>query len=319
MTQQVSVIIPNWNGAGYLATALESVAAQTYPIHEIIVVDNGSTDNSIDVAQKAGARVIALAINRGFAYAVNRGIETARGDRLAILNNDVELEPSWLATLVSTEASFSTGKLLSHSGRIDGSYDAVCRGACAWRCGAGRPDGPAWNETRPIHFASFTAVVFRRQVFETIGLLDEDYGSYLEDVDFGFRCAVAGLAGIYIPQARAVHQGSATLGRWHPETVRLIARNQLLLIAKHYPAGWLVPCGWPVAISQLLWGLVALRHGAALPYVYGKLDGLRCFRRMRGTGSPAIFGILENSEREIRYLQQQTGFDPYWKLYFALT
>jgi len=317
--RQVSAIIPNWNGAGHLARALESLAAQTHAINEVLVIDNGSTDNSIAIAEQGGARVIALGANRGFAYAVNRGIETATGDWLAILNNDVELDAAWLATLMATNAWFATGKLLSMDGRIDGSYDALCRGACSWRCGAGRPDGAAWNQSSEIHFAPFTAAVFRAELFQQVGLLDEDYESYLEDVDFGLRCALAGLSGMYVPNARAIHQGSATLGRWHGRTVRQIARNQLLLVAKHYPPGWFLHYGWPVLIAQLLWGFAALRHGAVLPYLQGKLEGLRSFRGMRRPGPSEISTILEQSEREILELQKQTGFDPYWKLYFALT
>lgn len=319
MARQVSAIIPNWNGARCLRKALESLTAQTHPICEIIVVDNGSSDDSVRVAERAGARVIALQTNRGFAYAVNRGIESAKGDRLAILNNDVELETTWLATLAAIPCWFATGKILRGDGRLDGTYDAVCRGGCAWRCGAGWPDAPVWDRARPIHFAPFTAAVFERELFRRVGLLDEDYGSYLEDIDFGIRCALAGISGMYVPNARATHRGSATLGRWHSDTVRQIARNQLLLVAKHYPASWLGRYGWPVLVAQLLWGAVALRHGAAIPYLRGKLEGWRQFRRMRRTGPSAICRILEQSEREIHDLQKQTGFDTYWKLYFALT
>jgi GT2 family glycosyltransferase len=156
-------------------------------------------------------------------------------------------------------------------------------------------------------------------------MLDEDYGSYLEDVDFGLRCALAGLAGVYVPEALGYHQGSATLGRWHSESVRQIARNQILLIAKNYPGNWIARYGWPVLIAQALWGLVALRHGAGLAYVRGKLEGLRCFGLMRPAGAlsesaqNALKDVLENSEREIHGLQTATGFDLYWRVYFALT
>jgi GT2 family glycosyltransferase len=228
-----------------------------------------------------------------------------------------------LATLLSEalarDAWFATGKLLKGGPFIDGTYDAICRGACPWRCGAGRRDGPLWNEPKRIRFAPFTAALFRAELFRRVGLLDEDYESYLEDVDFGLRCATGGLSGIYVPHAVAYHEGSATLGRWHPDTVRHIARNQVLLVAKHYPAGWVGRYGWPVLIAQILWGLVAFKHGTGLAYIGGKLEGILAFRRMRRAGPPAVLAILEESEREIRELQQATGFDLYWKAYFALT
>jgi GT2 family glycosyltransferase len=325
---KVAIVIPNWNGAARLAALLEGLQRQTYLVERIIVVDNGSTDDSVAVAKDAGAELIELRSNTGFSHAVNCGIQAAAGaDWIAIMNNDVSPEPDWLAELMSkaesSNAWFATGKLLDDSAehRIEGAFDAVCRGGCAWRCGNGRLDAPVWSQPREIYFAPLTAAIFRAELFQRVGLLDEAFESYLEDIDFGLRCAVVGLNGTYVPQAVAYHTGSATLGRWHRDTVRKISRNQLLLIAKHYPPKWILRYGWPVFIAQSLWGLVALRHGTAFAYLQGKLDGLRLFHKTRGTGPlrSRLGPILEGSENEIRELQRLTGFDLYWKLYFALT
>ena len=322
----VAVVIPTWNRAGLLARALTNLARQTYPIERVIVVDNGGTDDSAAVATRAGARVISLPENMGFAAAVNRGIQEAAGTEwISILNNDVTLEPDWLAQVMAKleggKAWFATGKLFNAQARerIDGTFDAVCRGGCAWRCGHGRLDSPLWNKPRIIQLAPFTAAVFRAGVFDRVGLLDERFESYLEDVDFGLRCAEAGLGGLYVPEAVAYHEGSATLGRWHGDTVRKIARNQLLLVAKHYPQNWVLRYGWPVFVAQALWGIVALRHGAPVSYLAGKVEGLRQFRGVRGKACAGFPAILERSEKEIREIQQLTGFDLYWRLYFALT
>jgi GT2 family glycosyltransferase len=324
--EHVAIVIPTWNRAELLARALENFARQTYPIHRVIVVDNGSTDDSAAVATRAGALVISLGVNAGFAAAVNRGIGEAAGAKwVCVLNNDVTLEPDWLARIIAKldeeNAWFATGKLLdAHSReRIDGSFDAVCRGGCPWRCGHGRLDSPLWNEPRTIQLAPFTAAVFRAELFHRVGLLDQRFESYLEDVDFGLRCAEAGLGGLYVPGAVAYHQGSATLGRWHGDTVRKMARNQLLLVAKHYPRGWVLRYGWPVFVAQALWGIIALRHGALVSYLAGKVEGLRQFREARGKPCANFPAILEQSEKEIREIQQLTGFDLYWRLYFALT
>ncbi len=134
-------------------------------------------------------------------------------------------------------------------------------------------------------------------MFERVGFLDERFESYLEDVDFGLRCAEAGFGGLYVPEAVAYHQGSATLGRWHPDTVRRISRNQVLLVAKHYPPNWILRYGWPVFIAQALWGFIALRHGALLSYVAGKADGLRQFREARGKACARFPAIVEQSEK----------------------
>ena len=326
---RVSVVIPNWNGSALLAKVLEDLRAQTLSVSEMIVVDNGSTDDSAAVAASGGARVIEMGRNAGFGPAVNAGIRASRGEWILILNNDVELGAGWLATLLeraeSRGASFACGKLVDarHPERIDAAYDAVSRGACAWRCGSGRLDGPEWNRERPIRIAPLTAALFRAEVFDRVGLLDEEFESYLEDVDFGIRCSMAGILGIYVPEAAAKHHGSATLGFWHRDTVRRIARNQLLLVARHYPPGWMRRYGWPVLIGQALWGLLALRHGRGWAFLRDKWEGIRLLVRLpqRQTAETAeiLHEILYESENEIRRLQKSTGYDAYWRSYFALT
>jgi GT2 family glycosyltransferase len=321
----VSVVIPNWNGRKRLESLLKQLAAQTSPIAEIIVIDNGSEDASAELASQLGAKVIRFDTNLGFSVAVNRGVNECRSSLVAILNNDVGLEPNWLEILVAHVEEpgvwFATGKLLdaSRPTAIEGAFDAISRGACSWRCGHGREDSPIWNQTREIYFPPFTALVMKTELFQRVGGLDERLESYLEDVDFGLRSAAKGYTGRYVPEAVALHQGSATLGRWNPRTVRQIARNQLLLVAKHYPIGFVWKFGWAIAIAQLLWGLVALRHGAGVAYLRGKIEGLRMFRQLREVGDSAIPEILRESEQQIFDLQRQTGFDWYWRIYFALS
>lgn len=326
---RVTAVIPNWNGSVLLAKVLEDLRAQTLPVSEVIVVDNGSTDDSAAVAASGGASVIAMGRNAGFGPAVNAGIRAGGGEWILILNNDVELGAGWLATLLeraeSRGASFACGKLVDarRPERIDATYDAVSRGACAWRCGSGRLDGPEWNQERSIRIAPLTAALFRREVFDQVGLLDEEFESYLEDVDFGLRCSMAGITGVYVPEAAAKHFGSATLGFWHRDTVRRIARNQLLLVARHYPAGWMWRYGWPVLIGQALWGLLALRHGRGWAFLRGKWEGLRLLlrspRRQSAETAVILQHILDESEMEIQRLQKMTGYDAYWRSYFALT
>ena len=321
---QVTAVIPNWNGSGRLERIMEDLRMQTEAVAETIVVDNGSTDGSADRAERAGARVIRFPVNRGFTTAVNRGVSDSRTELIAILNNDVQLTAEWLSRLAEVmrnfDTPFATGKLLTLARPqiLDGSFDAICRGGCSWRCGQGRSDGPIWSEPREISFPPFTALLIRRDFFLSMGGLDERLGSYLEDVDFGLRCASKGYTGRYVPDAIAYHEGSSTLGRWSPTTVRQIARNQVLLIAKHYPTSLLIRFGWPIAIAHLLWGLVALKHGAGFAWVLGKVDGLRLFAFFRRAGE-GIAPVLGSSEREIKDLQQRTGWDWYWRLYFALT
>jgi hypothetical protein len=327
----ISAIIPNWNGGALVERVLEGLRTQTCPPEEIILVDNGSEDDSVEVARRKGAKVVALGRNAGFSGAVNRGIQESRREWLAIVNNDVEPARDWLEGLreavEAPGAWFATGKLCNAAQRdsIDGTYDMLCRGGCAWRAGHGRRDGPMWAGGRKIGFAPFTAALFRAELFREVGLLDERFESYLEDVEFCLRCAIKGYEGVYAPEAVAYHVGSATLGPWHKETVRRISRNQLLLVAKHYPGRCLLQYGWPILVAQTLWGALALRKGAGLAFLRGKWEALRMAGRMRreavwkAAEPRRLARILEHGEADILELQRQTGFDRYWRLYFALT
>ena len=320
----ISAIVPVWNGRDLLMRLLDTLDAQTLPATELLVVDNGSEDGGPDAASGRGARVLRMGRNAGFAAAVNRGIQESQGDWLAVLNSDVEIAPDYLARLLAAAqqsgAWFATGKIFAAGSKdqIDGTFDAVCRGGTAWRVGNGRSDRPAFSAEQPIWSPPFTAVLLQAEVFRQVGLLDPAFESYLEDVDFGLRCAAHGLAGIYVPDALAWHRGSATLGRWHPETVRRIARNQLFLLARHYPAPLLRRWLWAIAVAQTLWGGLAVRHGAAWAWAKGVSQGLYEFGNVRSSCTRIPPQLLErllgSNEQLIRDLQTATGFDSYWKL-----
>ena len=206
---------------------------------------------------------------------------------------------------------------------IDGTFDLICRGGTAWRAGSGRPDGPLFSRSaRASPRAPWTAALFRAELFRKVGLLEESFESYLEDVDFGLRCAAQRISGRYVPEAVAWHRGSATLGRWHPETVRRIARNQI--------------CCWPRAIIPRAILLVAdpggagacgaaSRCGMARARVAARQVSKGCARfrsrapkasRLRSRTARTICATMNETIRE---LQTATGFDTYWRLYFLLT
>jgi GT2 family glycosyltransferase len=322
--EQVTAILPNWNRATLLARALDSVKRQTVACARVLVVDNGSTDSSRAVAAAAGAEVLGLPENRGFAAAVNRGIEAAQTPWVWILNNDVELHPHCLEELLeavrSTGAVFAAPRVrqLANPSRIDACFDLLARSGCAWRAGSGVSDGPWFAEPRAIHFAPMTAVLVRRAVFDAAGLLDERFGSYMEDVEFFLRASLHGFSGVYAPSAIAYHHGSATLGAWSATMVELLARNQLLLAAKHFPAAW----WWRVLAGQLLWGALAARHGSLGAWLRGKCRGLGSAARVRRSYRRAPRTVLEPlllaCEQDIQRLQQSTRQEPYWRLYFAV-
>lgn len=352
----VSVVVPTWNRADLLREMLESLRTQTRPPDEIVIVDNGSTDHTPEVAAQFGAKRITLATNAGFAGAINQGVKTANGDWLLLANNDVVFPADWLERILETAhatgAQFATGKLLQSSDarRLDGTWDMLSRGAHAWRCGFGRADGQTWAQQRRIWFAPMTAALFHRGIFDQIGFLDTRFEAYYEDIDFGIRCALAGIEGVYEPAAVAVHKGSSTLGRHGKRVWYLTCRNQVLLLAKHYPARTLRRFAWPILVGQALSVLAAASHGRFFTALKAKWDGLRLWRQFRerpikqqpgnalhdGLARPsellncedqasldcrasdAVESVLMRSESELREIQKRIGFDPYWRIYFGL-
>jgi len=264
---------------------LETISRQTAPFADIVIVDNASTEN----VTRRGCRVIAMGENAGFARAVNAGWRAASTEWIAILNSDVELAPDWAERLLAGagDAGFATGLILNAANR---------------------------TASRAIVIAPGTACLFRREVLLRMNGFDESFGSYLEDVDLGLRCLRERISGAYVPDAVAWHHGSATLGRWNPAVVRLISRNQLKLVARHYDRALFRDCLWPIVAGQLLWGMVAIRHGAALAWAAGKWEALRDFH-LTAEASPRLREFLNASEREIR----QRAHDPYWRWYFKLS
>ncbi|HYP15170.1 MAG TPA: glycosyltransferase [Bryobacteraceae bacterium] len=323
--RSITAVIPNWNGVRYIGDLLDDLGQQTCRPETVLVVDNGSTDGSDLDAERRGAVVMRLGENRGFTVAVNRGVRESKTALVAVLNNDLRLRPDWLERLADTlEASgapYAVGKVLNARSPqvIDGCFDAISRGGCAWHCGHGRPDGAQWDLAREVLLPPFTAVVLRREFFLSLGGLDEAFGTYLEDVDFGLRSASRGHTGRYDPSAVAYHFGSGTLGSWSNRVVRQISRNQVLIVARHYSWSMLLRFGWSIAVGQLLWGLVALKHGAGLAWVNGKIDGVMEFSSVRREGGGGIARVLGSSEKQLLELQRACGWDLYWRVYSILT
>jgi GT2 family glycosyltransferase len=319
MMPEITALIPNYNGGERLLRVLADLARQSLRASRVLVIDNGSTDASDAEAERAGAGLLRLGENTGFARAVNAGLRASLTPLVAVLNNDIEMAEDYLERLAQATQSgarFATGKILQkrQPGRMDGSFDLPCLGRTAWRCGWGDLESHLWNRGRNIHSPPWTAVLFRREVFDRVGLLDERFESYLEDIDFGIRCALAGVVGQYVPEAVACHWGSATLGAWHPDTVQRISRNQVYLARKYPPDGW--RARWCVVLAQLMWGGVALRHGQLGSWLRGKREGLQTAGVARESASADQ--VLESAEQLMRELQRAGGSDWYWKLYFAL-
>lgn len=313
----VSIVIPTWERRELVLRLLELLERQTVPPYEVIVVDNGSTDGTAEAVAKR-ATVIRLTENLGFAAAVNRGIAVARGSWIGVVNNDIEPRPDWLELLLKSKSMFVTGKLLDlrKPELLDGTSDLLSRAMMPWRAGSGRRDDALVIYKNRISIASWTAVLYRREVFERVGMLDEAFGSYYEDVDFGVRCALAGIEGEYRAEAVALHAGSATLGAWRPATVRLLTRNHRLLIQKHLGRELTWPTRCRVIGAQVLWAMLAFRHGQWRAWWSGWSEPLP--KTPEPVDPRRVEWFLQESERELYRLQKETGFDWYWRMYFGL-
>ena len=238
----ISVIIPNWNGAHHLPTCLDSLRAQTYADVEVIVVDNASSDDSLDVlARYREVRTVGLPTNCGFTGACNAGFAAASGGVQVLLNNDTEVDPAWLAHVAAAfeahpEVGLVASKMLLFDRRdvfhTAGDYvtlDGLAHNRGVWQRDVGQYDHPAY-----VFSACGGSAAYRAAMLDEIGQLDDDFFFSFEDVDLAWRAQLAGWRCLYVPGAVVYHKlkasGGGVTASFHD------ARNRLWTLAKNYPA-----------------------------------------------------------------------------------
>lgn len=241
---EVSVVIPNYNGEKYIRTCLISLFNQSLRPGEIIIVDNNSSDKSIDIIEEFKEKVtlVKLDTNKGFSVAVNEGIKRAKGEFVALLNNDTELDKEWLQQLYlainKDEKIFSCcSKMLRYDNRniIDDVGDEYNILGWATKTGDGK-DSSDYVEDRYVFSSCAGAAIYRRRIFDEIGLFDENFFAYNEDVDISYRANIYGYKNLFASKAIVYHIGSASSGSRHNDfKVRLAARNNIYLIYKNMP------------------------------------------------------------------------------------
>ncbi|MDQ3428445.1 MAG: glycosyltransferase family 2 protein, partial [Actinomycetota bacterium] len=196
MAPRVTVVVPNWNTREFLRPCLQSLRRQTFQDFETVLVDSASTDGSVGFVEEnfPEVRVIALDENQGFSGAVNAGIEASSAELVALLNNDTEQDAGWLDALVRAaerrpEAGLFASKLVDFGdrGRLDGAGDALRRSGLPYRLGHGEIDLGQFEEEEFVFGACAAAALYRRGVFDEVGLFDEDFFAYCEDGDVSFR------------------------------------------------------------------------------------------------------------------------------------
>jgi GT2 family glycosyltransferase len=265
--RRVAVVVPNWNGREQLDEVLESLEAQRYRDFETIVVDNGSSDDSVSYLAESwpAVRVVALSDNRGFAAAVNVGIECSDAEFVALVNNDVELEPGWLETVVEAldrhpAAGSVASKLIEWSRRnvLDGAGDLVGWDGYCVRRGKGERDRGQYDSSPRVLSACAAAALYRRRALDDVGPFDESFFAYIEDVDWGLRAQLAGWECVYEPRAVAYHIGGASSSRMSGFELFQCHRNIVSMMVKDFPAS--------VLIASVPWAIVR-RCGSLLKAV----------------------------------------------------
>ena len=265
-----SIVIPNWNGGRFLPVCLAALQRQTYSNIEVIVVDNASTDGSQELLKReyAWVKLIELPENRGFTGACNAGMRAARGEYVALLNNDTEADAGWAAAVVDAferhpEIGSVASKMLLFDRRdhIHTAGDYFTRSGRAGNRGVWQPDGEPFNHEEYVFSACGGSSAYRKALLDQIGLLDDDFFFSLEDVDLGWRAQLAGWRCLYTPAAIVYHHLSATGGGVTASYYD--GRNLIFVLVKDYPL-WRKDA-WRILKAQLGLALEALRawRGAA--------------------------------------------------------
>lgn len=285
-----SVVIPNWNGARFLPTCLDALAAQTYPNIEVIVVDNASTDGSQALLRECypHVRLVQLSTNRGFTGACNAGIAAARGAFIALLNNDTEADPNWAAAVIDAfarhpEIGSVASKMLLFDRRdyIHTTGDYFTVDGRAGNRGVWERDEGQYDREEHVFSACGGAAVYRRAMLDQIGLLDDAFFFSGEDVDLGWRAQLAGWRCLYTPAAVVYHHLAATGGGVTASYYD--GRNLIYILVKDYPTALWRKYGLLVlrAQARLAWeALRAWRGAAARARLRGMLAGLLGVPRM---------------------------------------
>jgi GT2 family glycosyltransferase len=297
---RVSAAVLNFNGRDLLDVIVPSLLAQTYRDFEPILVDDGSTDDSVAYVRERWPEVRVVPAgeaNVGVAAAFNAAVRASTGELVALLNNDLELDPRWLEELVAgldrhPEAATASGKLLSYHRRdvIDSTGDLFMRSGMAFGRGSGEVDRGQYDGEQEVFAPTAGAGLYRKRALADVGEFDESLYAYLEDVDWGLRAQLAGYRSRYVPAAVAFHMGSRTTGGdTNPVYFRLKRRNTIALLLKDVPLRFALRNLHVIAGNHLLGLAYSARAGMLWPHlrawgeaVWAAPGWLRARRRILG-------------------------------------
>ena len=280
---KTSIVIPNWNGAEVIGGCLDSLVYQSDEL-STIVVDNGSTDDSLNYLRSNYPEVelVVLTKNRGFAGGVNAGIRRAVGlgsKYIGLLNSDAITDKNWLKNLVDfldkhPKTGIATSKILNQTGEyLDSTGENYSIWGLPFPRGRREADTGQYDNARWVFGASGGASLYRIEMLNEIGFFDEDFFAYYEDVDISFRAQLTGWKVAYVPKAVVYHQIGGTSTKIKGFATHHTLKNLPLLLWKNVP--WeLIPKVWPrLVIAYCGIAARALLRGQFGPFLRGIFMG----------------------------------------------
>jgi len=318
----ISVAVINWNRRDYLRACLESLARQRHADFEVIVVDNGSRDGSLEMVQaefaaRPGFRigVIANTVNRGFCAANNQAFAAARGSFVALLNNDAEAEPDFLAALrgafdMAPDIGMAAAKVLVYEDprRIDKVGHLIYPDGQNRGRGTGEIDGGQYDRIEECLWPDGCAAMYRKAMLLQIGGFDEDLFMFADDAELGLRARMAGWRCLYMPGARVRHHRGGSLHASSQRRIFLIERNRVLLAAKLFPWSLLLLNPYYFAL-RLAGGLLAAAGGKGemvrFPGLWNKLR-LACTILRADLAAIRMLPRTLGKRRQVRHLAKLT-------------
>lgn len=256
---RVAIVIPARNCGAWLENCLTALDSQTYSDFEVLLVDDASTDSSVEEAARLhpSAKVVKLPDRGGFTAAVNAGITESRAELVALLNADTRARPRWLEELVTSLERYpdqvgavaSKMVLMSAPDRMDDAGNELSWWGSAKKRGHGEP-AKGFDEPVEVFSVCAGAALYRRSFFETVGLFDPEFESYFEDIDLGFRGRLFGYEYRYVPTAEVLHFGHGS-GLSRSRYVRLLTRNRAMTFLKNTPSSLLLRHAATLILGQL--------------------------------------------------------------------
>lgn len=276
----ISAIVLNWNGKRFLKECFDSLLDQTVRDYELIMVDNGSTDGSVEFMKDnyPQVKLVLLESNLGFCRAMNAGIKKAKGEYISLFNNDVVVDKDWMGVMGAAlkdnpQAGICASKILFYKEpqKINSAGDTFDISAEAHNRGFGQADNGRFNKKEFVFSATAAACIYRRTMLDEIGLFDEDFFNTYEDLDLSFRAHLRGWRCLYVPEASVRHHWLGTIGYYSPMNIFYMSKNNLNILVKNMPLGLIKKYALFIFKRHMIISLSLTSTGSYSAFIRGKL------------------------------------------------